>query len=128
MMFLEKGTRMMMKIMWTILMIPLKTFKTTIMKSRKKPIKTYFPFLGPFDFPYRRSSGTKPCRYWSFFYFIPQFQMLPLQLLPLPIKFFEVLNRPPHFVGAIGNTLLDQLPEPIPRSLQVNAHAVKPCR
>ena len=45
-----------------------------------------------------------------------------------PMNLLEFLNRLFHFVGIIRHTRLDQLPEPIPCSLQVYAHGVKPRR
>lgn len=59
---------------------------------------------------------------------VPQLQMLLLQFFPLYIKRLEILNRLFHFVGAVGNAALDQLPQPISRGFQVNAYAVKPRR
>ena len=54
--------------------------------------------------------------------------MLSLQLLPLLFQLLEVPKRLLHFIGAVGDTLLNQLPEAVPRTLQVDSHTVKPRR
>ena len=56
-------------------------------------------------------------------YLLPQLQALFLQRFPLTVKFLEFPVRLLHLIGVIGNTLIDQLPEPLPRRLQINADA-----
>jgi len=46
-------------------------------------------------------------------HFLPQFQMLLLQRLPLPVELFEFEIRLPHLVRFIRDAPRDQLPQPL---------------
>ena len=46
-------------------------------------------------------------------HFLPQFQMLFLQRLPLPVELLEVEIRLAHLVGFVGNAQRDQRPQPL---------------
>ena len=59
-------------------------------------------------------------------YLLPQFQVLALQFLPLPVQESEFLIGLQLFLQIIGNALFHKLPQPFSRCLQVHAQGIQP--